>query len=133
MTVRRGDRMADLIRAELARALREDVRDPALGFVTLTAVHLSSDLRSARVYVSVLDGEAERSLEGLRRAAPFLRRVLARNVSLRFTPDLRFVFDPSLATGSRIDRLLRETGADGASPPETDAGPHTPPTENEPG
>ena len=108
MTGHRGERVADVVRAELARALREDVRDPLLGFVTLTAVRLAPDLRSARVYVSVLDRDADRTLAALRRAGPFLRRVLAQRAGLRFTPELRFVFDPSLATGSRIDELLRE-------------------------
>ena len=109
MTVRRGERIADVIRAELARALREEVRDPLLGFVTLTGVRLAPDLRSARVYVSVLGGDAEQTLAGLRRAAPFLRRILARRAGLRFTPDLRFVFDPTLESGPRIDELLRRT------------------------
>ena len=109
MTVRRGERVGDVIRAELARALREDVRDPLLGFVTLTGVRLAPDLRSARVYVSVLGGDAQQTLEALRRAAPYLRRILARRAGLRFTPDLRFVFDPTLASGSRIDELLRGT------------------------
>ena len=109
MTVRRGERVADVIRAVLARALREEVRDPLLGFVTLTGVRLAPDLRSARVYISVLGGEAERTLEALRRAAPFLRRTLARRAGLRFTPALRFVFDPTLESGSRIDELLRRT------------------------
>ena len=129
MTGRRGERMADLIRAELARALRDEVRDPLLGFVTLTEVRLSADLRTARVYVSVLDRDPRGTLAGLRRATPFLRRVLARSAGLRFTPDLRFVFDPSLASGSRIDELLREAGHDdegsdpsGADPPSPHAG-----------
>jgi len=134
MTVRRGERMADLIRAELARALREEVRDPSLGFVTLTAVDLSPDLRSARVYVSVLDADAERTLDGLRRATPFLRRTLARNAGLRFTPDLRFVFDPSLARGSRIERLLREALPEEPESPDDDPeSPPLPPTESEGG
>jgi ribosome-binding factor A len=119
MTIRRGDRVADQIRAELARALREDVRDPLLGFVTLTTVRLASDLRTARVYISVLDRDVERTLAALRRATPFLRRVLARNAGLRFTPELHFVFDPSLVTGSRIEDLLRaehETAQEPADP-----------------
>ena len=123
MTGHRGERVADLVRAELARALREEVRDPLLGFVTLTEVHLAPDLRSARVYVSVLDRDAERTLAALRRIAPFLRRVLARRAGLRYTPELRFVFDPSLATGSRIDELLREARREttDGSEPEVDA------------
>jgi len=118
MTARRGERVGDVIRAELARALREEVRDPLLGFVTLTGVRPSPDLRSARVYVSVLGGDAEQTIEALSRAAPFLRRLLAQRAGLRFTPELHFVFDPTLASGSRIDELLRQTHRDdqGADP-----------------
>jgi len=105
--IRRAERVADRIRDDLARLLREQVRDPDVGFVTLTAVELSSDLRHARVFVSML-GDETRSLEALRRATPFLRRALARESGLRFVPRLRFAADRSAATGSRVDQLLAE-------------------------
>ena len=108
MTTRRPERVADLIRLELARVLREDVRDPRVGFVTLTDVQLSPDLRSARVFVSTLDQNEQEPLDALERATPFIRRVLARSADLRFTPRLQFVFDQSLATGSRVESLLQE-------------------------
>jgi len=108
MTIRRPERVADIIRLELARVLREDVRDPRVGFVTLTDVQLSPDLRSARVFVSTLEQDEQETLDALGRATPFIRRALARKAELRFTPRLQFVFDRSLATGSRVESLLQE-------------------------
>jgi ribosome-binding factor A len=108
MTHRRPDRVADVIRRELARALREDVRDPEIGFVTLTGVDLSPDLRSARVFFSTLNPEQVSALHALRRATPFLRRTLARRAGLRLTPELHFVFDRSVTEGSRLEELLRD-------------------------
>lgn len=110
MTTHRPERVADLIRETLARALLEEVRDPRIGFVTLTGVELTPDLKLARVYVSTLGPgtEREQSLAGLRRAAPFLRRTLARKAGLRFTPRLEFLFDSTLEDGSRVERLLSD-------------------------
>lgn len=110
MTTRRPGRVADMIRLELARVLREDVRDPRVGFITLTDVQLSPDLRNARVFVSTLDQDEQTTLDALDRAAPFIRRALARSAHLRFTPKLHFVFDRTLATGSRVESLLQEIG-----------------------
>jgi ribosome-binding factor A len=108
MTIRRPERVADIIRLELARVLREEVRDPRVGFVTLTDVQLSPDLRSARVFVSTLEQDEQTTLDALEHATPFIRRALARSADLRFTPRLQFVFDRSLATGSRVETLLQE-------------------------
>jgi len=112
--IRRSERVADRIRDDLARLLLEQVRDPEVGFVTLTAVELSPDLRHARVFVSILEDET-RSLEALRRATPFLRRALARQSGLRFVPKLRFEADRSTATGFRVERLLAENPPDDAT------------------
>ena len=108
MNRRRPQRVAEQVRDDLARLLRE-LRDPAVGFVTLTDVVLSDDLRHARVYVSVL-GDEERALDALERSRSFLRHGLARAGRLRYTPDLRFEIDRSITTGLRVDRLL--TGED---------------------
>jgi ribosome-binding factor A len=104
----RSERIADLIRQELARLLREEVRDPRIGFVTITEVDLSPDLKHARVYLTTMGDDAETTLKGLRKAAPFLRRALASGCNLRFTPQLRFLFDESVDTGFRVERLLQE-------------------------
>jgi ribosome-binding factor A len=108
MSVNRSQRVGDRIREELARLLSEEVRDPGVGFVTITGVDLSPDMRNARVHVSALGQSEETVLRALRRATPFLRRGLARRAGLRFTPELRFAIDPSVEQGSRVDRLLRE-------------------------
>jgi ribosome-binding factor A len=104
----RADRVADRIREELARLLREEVRDPRIGFVTLTGVDLSPDLRHARVYVTILGQDREQALAALAGATPFLRRALARSAGLRFTPRLDFKHDASLDAGLRVDRILDE-------------------------
>jgi ribosome-binding factor A len=127
MTTRRPERVADMIRLELARVLREEVRDPRVGFVTLTDVQLSPDLRSARVFVSTLDQDEQATLEALERATPFIRRALAQGAGLRVTPRLHFVFDRSLATGSRVESLLQEIGPLGEpAAPEDDDDPNDP-------
>ena len=108
MSRHRARRIADLIRVELARMLREEVRDPRIGFVTLTDIDLSADLRHARVYVSVLLQDPEDAIAALTRASPFLRRGLARNVDLRFTPELRFLRDPAVDAGSRVEGILEQ-------------------------
>jgi ribosome-binding factor A len=113
--------VADLIRQEIARLLREEVRDPRIGFVTVTDVELSQDLRHARVFVSTLDPDAERTLLALNRAVPFLRRGLARHAGLRFTPQLRFLLDSAVTTGSRVENLLDGLRDAGEIAPPSDA------------
>jgi ribosome-binding factor A len=86
------------------------VRDPRIGFVTVTTVEVSADLAHARVRVSVMgsDEEKAKSLEGLASAARFLRGRLARELRLRVAPELRFELDRGLEHAQRIDRLLKE-------------------------
>ena len=114
MTTHRAAKMGDLVREILARLLREEIRDPRVGFVTLTDVRMSPDLKHAHVFFSVLGGSAPRAAAGkaLAHAAPFLRRALAREAGLRYTPELHFEEDASVETGSRVDELLREISAE---------------------
>jgi ribosome-binding factor A len=119
MTHRRNERVAEEIRGVLAEAIRE-VRDPLVGFVTLTGVDLSPDLRQARVYVSRLGTEADReaAVAALNHAVAFLRHAVAERARLRFTPALRFVADATIERGSRVEALLQELhSADGTTPP----------------
>jgi ribosome-binding factor A len=105
----RADRVADSVHRALARLLQQRVRDPRVGFVTLTDVKLSSDLRHAVAYFTVIDSERkEESLAGLKRATSFLRRGLAREAGLRFTPELRFVYDEVASSGQRVESLLEQ-------------------------
>jgi len=114
---RRHQRVAEEIRAVLADAVRE-VRDPAVGFVTLTGVNLSPDLRSARVYVSRLGTAVERdaSVAALNHAVAFLRNAVATRARLRFTPTLQFIADPTIERGSRVEEIIREIHAGDGDP-----------------
>ena len=110
MTGHRSVRLADAIREILARLLLLEVRDPRIGFVTLTGVELSPDRKHARVFVSMLGEEAARKdgLHALNHAAPFFRRALAKEGRLRFTPALRFVEDTAAERGMRVEAALRQ-------------------------
>jgi ribosome-binding factor A len=116
----RPERVADQIRSELALLLAREVHDPGVGFVTLTRVRLSPDLQSARVLYTVLGDEAARtaSQRALGRAAPFLRRRIGARLRLRRAPELRFVYDDSIAGQDRIEQILSELHA--ANPSDDD-------------
>ncbi len=109
MTRRRNERVSEEIRGVLVDAIRE-VRDPSVGFVTLTGVDLSPDLRQARVYVSRLgtEGERDAAVTALNHAAAFLRHALAERAHLRYTPSLRFVADATIERGSRVEAIIQE-------------------------
>ena len=106
----RPERVADQIRGELAWLLAREVHDPGLGFVTLTRVQVSADLQLARVFFTALGDEPSRrnSARALERAAPFLRRQIGSRLRLKRTPELRFVFDESIAGQDRIEQILNE-------------------------
>ena len=108
MATRRQRQVAELLHEEISLLIQRRARDPRLGFVTVTGVEMSPDLRVAHVYVSVLgEGEdVEQSLASLRRAAGFFRRELGTSLSLRYLPELNFRQDDTLERGLRIDRLL---------------------------
>lgn len=118
-TYPRAERVEKLAREVLGEALH-DLRDPRVGFATVTAVKMSPDLRQAKVYVSVLGSEEQReaSLEAIERAVPHLRSVLGREVRLKFLPALEIVEDTTAAYGERIETLLREAGV--SSPPKVE-------------
>lgn len=96
------------MRAVLSDAISKDLKDPRVGFVTVTGVKTSSDLRHARVYVSVLGDEPEReaSIAGLRSAHGFLQRRVAAELTLKHTPSLTFEYDGSVDRGMRISHLI---------------------------
>ena len=101
-------RVDEAVRAVLTDAIAKDLQDPRVGFVTVTAVKTSPDLRHARVYVSVLGDEQARSdtLEGLRSARGFLQSRVATELSLRNTPAITFEYDESIDRGMRISQLI---------------------------
>src|SRR5882757_11236231 len=106
----RPERLSELNRHAVGVFLTGDVRDPRIGFVTVTGVEVSPDLSHANVRVSVMgsDEDKAKSLEGLTSAARFLRAQLAKELPLRVTPELRFELDRGLEHAQQIDRMLRE-------------------------
>ncbi len=108
MATPRMRRVNEVIRQVLGEVIATDLKDPRIGFVTVTDVDTSPDLRTARVYVSVLGGEAERekALAGLRSSHGFLQGRIAAELRMKRTPTLTFHYDESVDRGVRISRLL---------------------------
>jgi ribosome-binding factor A len=107
---RRPEQVAETLRQVIAEGLAREVRDPRVGFVTVTGVLVTSDLSHARVMVSVPGEQADKSraLEGLQSAARFLRSRAARALSTRIVPELHFELDKGLEHAARINELLQE-------------------------
>jgi len=114
----RPDRVADQIRGELGQLLARDVHDPGIGFVTITRVQVSPDIQQARVFYTALGDEKARknSERALERAMPFLRRQIGARLRLKRVPELKFLYDESIAGQDRIEQLLRELHHDEATP-----------------
>jgi ribosome-binding factor A len=106
----RQQRVGDLLRAEISEILRMKMRDPRVGFVTVTGVVVSRDLRHASVFVSVLGEEKEGPvvLAVLKNASGFVRSELGHRVELKHIPELRFKIDKSAEYGVRISSVLRK-------------------------
>ena len=121
----RPARVAEEFRQELGAIIARGLKDPRItGFITLTGAKMAPDLKDITVYLSIHapERERERTLEGLRAAATFLQREVARNLRLRWTPHLRFVYDESVERGDRIERLLKEAKERDAAGSEKDSG-----------
>lgn len=122
MTTHRKQRVADLVREELAGIIGSELRDPRVGFVTVTEVRLSPDLKSARVFVASQasdEDDGSDCIAALNHAAAFLRRHLARRVKLRYVPSLRFFRDAALEQGNRVEEILRSIRDPEADDPES--------------
>jgi ribosome-binding factor A len=103
----RSERVAGQMRRDLARLIQQELKDPAVGFVSLSDVEVSRDLSHAKVFITVFNPEkAGESLQALSRAAAFLRRRLGQELRLRHVPELHFVHDDSVEKGSHIDDLI---------------------------
>ncbi len=112
MTTDRMRRVNEALREVLSARIAAGLKDPRIGFVTVTSVETTPDLRHARVYVSVLGTEEERedTLEGLRSSAGYLQSVVGTQVRMKRTPTLEFLHDDSIDHGFRISELLEEEG-----------------------
>jgi ribosome-binding factor A len=108
---KRSEKVADLIRKEIAEMiLLKTIKDPRIGFLTITRVSVSNDCRMARIYFSVMGGveEQNRSLAGLNSAKGFVRKELGRRMRLRYTPEIIFQFDPSIEYAIHIDEVIHD-------------------------
>src|SRR5438132_8487344 len=111
MTSYRADQVGEQVREEIMSIIRRDLKDPRIGFVSITAVRMSPDLRQARVRVSVLGNpdEQKASIKGLVSAKGLIRHELGRRLqNLKFSPDLHFELDPSIEYSVHISELLKE-------------------------
>lgn len=108
MSINRSERVAALILQEISSMLVKGLKDPRIGFVSVTRVLVSKDLRNAKVFVSVMGNQDERenTLNGLISAQGFIKRELGKRLRLRYIPDLIFKYDDSIAYGIHISEIL---------------------------
>lgn len=115
MASQRSIRVGELIQQELSDIILRGLRDPRVGFVTIMSVDVTSDLRMARVYFTVMgeEADADETQKGLDSAGAYLRRELGKRLKLRHVPELSFKFDDSIAYGTHIESILRKIENDG--------------------
>ncbi|HMM46590.1 MAG TPA: 30S ribosome-binding factor RbfA [Thiobacillaceae bacterium] len=115
----RARRVADQIQRELPELIRQEVKDPGVGMLTITEVEVNRDMEFAKVYFTTLGGEAEHaaSLRGLQRASGFLRSLLSQRMQLRVVPKLTFVYDHSIERGIELTQLIETAVAEDAKLP----------------
>ncbi|NPV92003.1 MAG: 30S ribosome-binding factor RbfA [Firmicutes bacterium] len=108
MTAHRAVRLAEEIKREIAQIFREELKDPGIGFASITRVEVSKDLRYAKVFVSVMGSPPERkkALEAMQRATGYIRAGLSQRIRVRFMPELTFKLDESIEQGVRIAKLI---------------------------
>ncbi len=107
-TYKRSERVSDQIKREIADILMRKIKDPRIGFVTVTDVELADDLRNAKVFVSMLGADPAPTLKGLESASAFIRAELGRRLRLKSIPELLFRYDDSAKRGAHIMELLNE-------------------------
>ncbi|WP_042223733.1 30S ribosome-binding factor RbfA [Oceanobacillus manasiensis] len=110
MAEMRANRIAEQMKKELGEILTRKIKDPRVGFVTVTDVEVTGDLQQAKVFISVLGDEQQKqdTLLGLAKAKGFIRSEIGQRIRLRKTPELMFEFDEALEYGNRIETILRD-------------------------
>ena len=106
----RIEKLQELIKQEVGKMLLTDIKDPRIGFVTVTDVELTGDLREAKIFVSIMGDEEKikSSWEGLQSALGFVRREIGKRIKIRFTPEISFALDKSLDYSEHIQKILNE-------------------------
>ncbi|MFO7891521.1 MAG: 30S ribosome-binding factor RbfA [bacterium] len=110
MSKKRINRVSSLLRDQISKIVLTKIKDPRLGFVTITDVEISGDLKEAKIFTSVLGNEYDKkiSIEVLKHAVPFIKNQLNSMVELKFMPTLEFILDDSLEKSDRINRVLKD-------------------------
>ena len=110
----RTQRVGGQIQRELAQIIQQELRDPRLGLLTISAVEVSKDMTHAKVFVTLMNPEQDvtETLKVLKKASGFLRRALGKRIVLRVLPELHFAYDSSLDEGMRVDALLKSVAAE---------------------
>ncbi len=120
----RAEKLREFLKEEVSQIIQQELKDPRIGFVSVTDVELSGDLRHARIFVSVLgDDEAKaKTMAGLHSAQGYVRGELGKRMQVRYTPELTFRLDESIERGTRVVTLLREVteGTRRDDPPSAD-------------
>lgn len=113
----RTDRLNELVQRELAQMIQQEVKDPRLGMVTVSAVEITRDLAYAKVYVSIYDTDdkIKQNLAILNHAAGFLRSMLAKRIKIRTVPELHFIYDNSIVEGQRLSSIIDQAIAEDES------------------
>lgn len=119
MEFQRAQRVAEQIHKEVSALLVKGLKDPRIGFVTITGVEVTPDLHLARVYFTVVGEEGARreTEKGLKNSIPYIRRILGRHLRMRYVPDLLFLYDTSLEYGNRIESLIQEIHSESGDDP----------------
>lgn len=110
MDYKRSDRVAELLREEISQIITQELKDPLLGMTTVTYIRLTEDLKSARVYVSILGDlkTRNRSLKALDRAKNWIRNELGHRMDLKYTPKLTFYYDKTFDYAQNIESILKK-------------------------
>ncbi|PZX07824.1 ribosome-binding factor A [Psychrobacillus insolitus] len=104
----RANRVAEQMKKELGEIISRKLKDPRIGFVTVTDVAVTGDLQQATIYITVLNGDNKDTIRALDKAKGFIRSEIGQRIRLRITPELLFEIDESALYGNKIDNLLRE-------------------------
>lgn len=104
----RADRVKKILRIEISRILQEDLRDPRIGFATVMRIDLTGDLRYAKIYFSIMGDEAhqESSIEGIKSASGYIRRLVGERLKLKYVPELSFKLDRSIEYGVNLEKTF---------------------------
>ncbi len=110
MSKQRKEKLQEQLKQEVSDILQNEIKDPGIGFVTVTSVNLSGDYRHAKIFVSIFDNKEkqEETMQTLEKATGFIRSEVAKRVKLRHIPELVFIFDESIEHGDHINKLLKE-------------------------